>query len=449
MLALLLCIIAGLGAYVAGRRALWAGCAVALVAGYGYGILRANLVTPFSHFIFDSGVVGVYASQFLRGSKKQPGMPRDSALRIWVAVLCAWPIFLVFMPFQPLVVSIVGLRAAIFLFPSILLGSRLQSKDLKFLALSMAVLNLGALVFGVMEYFRGIEPFFPPGPMTITIYNSQDSGGGYRVPSTFQNAHTYAGVMVDTIPFLFGYWAQRSGTRKEKWLLLSGMGAAFFGILMAATRTGIIGGLFVAALAATSGKMGGFKRWIWAAALGGVILAAMSNDRWQRYKELDQNTVTDRIAGSVNRRFFEILVEYPMGNGLGGGGTSIPYFLASRVNRPVGVENEYARILLEEGVIGLVIWSAFAIWFMTNRSTFVKDDWFAGRRMAWWLSTFALLSAALGLGLLSSVPNSFLFLLMVGWAGVKPKPEQVSAPRAIRPMVVPAGGRQAFGQLRG
>jgi hypothetical protein len=138
-----------------------------------------------------------------------------------------------------------------------------------------------------------------------------------------------------------------------------------------------------------------------------------------------------------------------MGNGLGGGGTSIPYFLAPSVNRPVGAENEYARILLEEGIIGLVIWSAFAIWFMTNRSTFVKDDWFAGRRMAWWLSTFALVSASLGIGLLSSVPNSFLFLLMVGWAGVKPKPEQVSAPRAIRPMVVPAGGRRVFGQLRG
>jgi hypothetical protein len=346
-------------------------------------------------------------------------------------------------------VSIVGLRAAIFLFPSILLGSRLQSRDLKFLALSMAVLNLGALVFGVMETFQGIEPFFPPGPMTVTIYTSQDSGGGSRIPATFQNAHTYAGVMVDTIPFLFGYWAQRSGTRKEKWLLLLGMGAAFFGVLMAATRTGIITGLFVAAVAMTSGKMGGFKRWIWALAIGGVILAAVHNDRWQRYKELDSTTVSDRIAGSVNKRFFEILVEYPMGNGLGGGGTSIPYFLASSINRPIGAENEYARILLEEGVIGLAIFTAFAIWFMTNRSTFVKDDWFAGRRMAWWLSAFSLVSASLGLGLLSSVPNSFLFLLTLGWASLKPRAEQVIAPRVVRPMVVPAGGRQAWGQLRG
>jgi hypothetical protein len=440
MLALLLCIIAGLGAYIAGRRALWAGVAVALAAGYGYGIVRANLITPFSHFIFDSGIVGVYASQFLGKSKKQPGMPADSTLRIWVAVLCAWPIFLLFMPFQPLIVSIVGLRAAIFLFPSILLGSRLQSRDLKFLALSMAVLNIGALALGVMEYFRGIEPFFPPGPMTVTIYASQDSGGGSRIPAAFQNAHTYAGVMVDTIPFLFGCWAQRSGTKKEKLLLLLGMGAAFFGVLMAATRTGMIAGLLVAALAATSGKMGGLKRWIWALAIGGVILAAVNNNRWQRYKELDSSSVTERIAGSVNRRFFEILVEYPMGNGLGGGGTSIPYFLASRVNRPVGAENEYARILLEEGVIGLVIWSAFAIWFMTNRSGFVKDDWFAGRRMAWWLSTFSLVSASLGIGLLSSVPNSFLFLLTLGWVSVRPRAEQVSAPRVVRRMAVPAGG---------
>ena len=60
----------------------------------------------------------------------------------------------------------------------------------------------------------------------------------------------------------------------------------------------------------------------------------MHNERWQRYKELDSQSVEDRISGSVNRSFLEVLVEYPMGNGLGGGGTSIPYFLASQVRNP-------------------------------------------------------------------------------------------------------------------
>jgi len=47
---------------------------------------------------------------------------------------------------------------------------------------------------------------------------------------------------------------------------------------------------------------------------------------------------------------------------LGGGGTSIPYFLQDRVKDPVAIENEYGRILLEAGIPGLLIWLIFIFW---------------------------------------------------------------------------------------
>jgi hypothetical protein len=432
MIALLLCIIGGLGAFYAGRRSLAAGCLVAATSGYGYGILRANLITPFSHFIFDAALVGLYLSQFLAGSKKQAEKPAKSPLNTWMMFLMGWPLVLLFLPFQPILVSIVGLRGNMFLLPIALIGSRLRSKDLYLLGQGLAVLNLVAIGFAVAEYSRGIESFFPPGPMTTTIYASQDSGGGFRIPALFQNAHTYAGVMVDTLPFLFGAWALKSGTRKQKMLLVAGLIAAFFGVLMASTRSGMLAAFFMVVIAATSGKLGAMKRWIWVAMIAGVVFAAMNNNRWQRYKELDTDSVTGRIAGSVNRSFLEILIEYPMGNGLGGGGTSIPYFLESQVVRPVGVENEYGRILLEQGIIGLLLWISFGVWFVTNRAAFVKDEWFTGRRMAWYLSAFSLASAAMGVGMLSSIPNSFLFMLTIGWAAVRPVQERKPAVLVMR-----------------
>jgi hypothetical protein len=444
MIALLLCVIAGLGAYLLGRRSVAAGCLVVLTAGYFYGILRANLFTPFSHFIFDAAVLGLYAAQFQPGSKKIPGTPHNPMLDTWMIFLLGWPLLLLFMPFQTLLVSIVGLRGNMFLVPAVLLGSRLRNVDLRRLAIGFAVLNLIALGFGIAETFKGIEPFFPPGPMTVTMYNSQDSGGGHRIPSLFQNAHTYAGVMVGTLPFLFGAWMQQSGTKKQKLFLMMGMGAAMFGVLMAQTRTGLIMAFLMAGLASMSGKLGALKRWIWVLGIAGLIVAAMNNDRWQRYKELDTESVSSRIAGSVNRGFFEILFEYPMGNGLGGGGTSIPYFLESQVKAPVGAENEYARILLEQGVIGFAIWVAFALWFVTNRVAFVKDEWYTGRRMAWYLCAFSLFSATLGIGMLSSIPNTFVFLLSLGWASVKPVPESQTTVRFVRqptPMAVARGVR--------
>ena len=56
-----------------------------------------------------------------------------------------------------------------------------------------------------------------------------------------------------------------------------------------------------------------------------------------------------------------------MGNGLGGGGTSMPYFLESQVRHPVQIENEYGRIMLEEGLPGLALWLGLILWTVTRR----------------------------------------------------------------------------------
>ena len=414
-----------------------------LTAGYFYGIVRANLPSTFSHFIFDVGLIGLYASQFISRRHKQ-ALPSHSALNLWMFILMGWPLLMLLLPFQPILVSIVGLRGNMFFLPAVILGTRLRDDDLRRLSIGLAVLNLIALCFGIAETFKGIEPFFPYGPMTLTMYNSIDSSGASRIPALFQNAHTYAGVMVLTIPLLFGAWSLTTGARWVKTLLLSGMAAAFVGVLMAATRQGMIMAAFLVVIASLSGKLGPLKRVVWGLAIVAVVWGAMHNERWQRYKELDTESVQDRVAGSVNRTFWEVLVEYPMGNGLGGGGTSIPYFLASQVNRPIEVESEYCRILLEQGLVGLLLWIGFIIWFVFNRSAFVKDEWFTGRRMAWYLCLISFLIGAIGIGMLSSIPNSFMFLLFLGWTSVRPVTVrapvrgQVASPGS---MAVPLGAR--------
>jgi hypothetical protein len=431
MLALILCIVGGVAAYLAGRRSLGAGILTVLAIGYGYGIVRANLASMFSHFIFDVTLIGLYASQFLPGGKKQ-GTPNHSSLNIWMFILMGWPLLMLLLPFQQLLVSIVGLRGNMFFLPAVFLGVRLREEDLSRLSLGLAILNLIALAFGVAETIKGIEPFFPYGPMTVTMYNSIDSSGASRIPSLFQNAHTYAGVMVFTVPILFGAWTLATTPRWRKTVYLAGMGAAFVGVLMAATRQGMIMAGLLVVIASLSGKLGPLKRVVWALAIVAVVWGAMHNERWQRYKELDSETVQDRVAGSVNRTFWEVLVEYPMGNGLGGGGTSIPYFLASQVNRPIEVENEYARILLEQGLVGLLLWVGFVVWFAFNRSAFVKDEWLTGRRMAWYLCLLSFLIGLIGIGMLTSIPNSFMFLLFVGWTSVRPERVAVRVPGKLR-----------------
>ena len=132
----------------------------------------------------------------------------------------------------------------------------------------------------------------------------------------------------------------------------------------------------------------------------------------------------ERISGSVNRSFFEILVEYPMGNGLGGGGTSMPYFLEGQVRNPIGLENEYARILSEQGVIGLLLWVSFVIWFLSRfKKVFARGPWATCRRLVWCLSVIGLGTGAIGIGMLTAVPTTAILLLGIGWTATDMREE--------------------------
>jgi hypothetical protein len=107
-----------------------------------------------------------------------------------------------------------------------------------------------------------------------------------------------------------------------------------------------------------------------------------------------------------------------LGNGLGRGGTSIPYFLQDRVRNVVTVENEFGRILLEQGIPGLLIWILFLGWAFTRRANIPGQPWFMARRLAWvWcLGSFA--SGMLGTGVLTSIPGTAILLLTAGWVVV-------------------------------
>jgi hypothetical protein len=420
MIALALCVVAFVACYWAGRRSLGQGLVMLLVFGYFYGILRANLLTAFSHFIFDAGMFGLYAS--FRWSSPADAQKSKMA-RIWTFLLILWPVLLVALPFQPLLVSLVGLRGNVYFIPLLVLGSRLKGKDLVELALGLAILDFVAMAFAGAEYFLGVERFFPVSPVTQIMYASRDVAGGFfRIPSTFSTAAAFGGTMISTIPFLVGLW---TGGEKHvhRMIGLIGIPIALLGVLMSATRTNFIFGCAMMTFLFFRMRMSTTQRLVFVVVIGAVGFAALSNVRFQRFKSLDDTDyVSDRIAGSVNRGFFEILLEYPMGNGLGGGGTSIPYFLEGSVRNPIGMENEYARILAEQGIIGLCLWLGFLGWFFQRvRVAFANGAWDTTRRMTWCLVAIGFGTAWIGTGLLTSIPGTVLIMIGAGWTTVAPE----------------------------
>ena len=428
MISVAICFVVFVTSLFCSRRSLVAGLASVLAAGYAYGIVRAYLQEPFAHFIFDAAVLGLYVA--LAGRLLGETRQRDvRVLRLWVMVLIAWPVILLFLPWQDPMIQIVGLRGSAFLLPVLLVGAELDDQRARLLAMAMAVLNVIALGFGAAEYVMGVDRVVPHVPgVTDIVYEGTLFEGSreLRIPSVFVNSHAYGGTMLITLPWIVGALVEDRVRKWQRWLLGIGIVACMLGICMSGARSHfVVLVLLVVIATALLTRESGVTRmrclpiWLLIMVIVGGLVA--SEERLQRFTSLeDTQMVKARFAGSVNMGFWDVMSAYPFGNGLGGGGTSIPYFLQDRIKEPVGLENEYARILLEQGLPGLALWVVFIGWLFGRRPSGRGEQWYLGRQLLAVCAATFFVTGVIGTGLLTSVPQTAIMLLSAGWVAVRP-----------------------------
>ena len=219
------------------------------------------------------------------------------------------------------------------------LGGSSNPRDARQLARWAVAVALVTAAVATVEYFIGVEPFFPVNEASRIIYLSRDIGESraIRIPSTFSSAHAYGGTMVGLVPLLVLLLESRSF--RERALGAIALGCAALGVFACGARLPFIGLLVVAATVVVRGVRRNDIR-IGAVAIGAVLALTVSRDeRLQRFETLsDSAYVGSRFEGSVNENLLEILAEHPMGRGLGSAvGTSIPYFLAEESKPQVGL----------------------------------------------------------------------------------------------------------------
>jgi hypothetical protein len=426
--AIILCAALLLGCFLAARRSPLVGLCAVLTVGYLFGIIRANLPNLGTYFLFDASALGLYSGLWTR-----PLTPvqryKVSGLLPWLACLIGWPLLLFFLPIQGPFVQLLGLRAAVFFLPFLFLGAMLDEQELYNLAIWVAVLDLMALTFALLEFFIGVPYFYPRNSITKIIYDSnlRYLGGTLgsevlRIPACFATSPHYGMAMVTSIPLLLGAWMQRHKQRWYGWLLISAVIAATVGTFMSASRaqTVIVIGLLVFWMV-SSGMQPKFAVG-WLAAMAITIFAVSQSPRLQRIFTIDNmGIVSQRVSVSVNDAILHRMQDYPMGNGLGGGGTPIPYFLTVEADPLLVLENEYSRIMLEEGIPGLALWLAFLAWVFLRRPARRSDPWKLGRRLAWFTSAAYFATGWIGLGLIYFIPGTALLFVSMGWL-VSPQP---------------------------
>jgi hypothetical protein len=417
---LMLCIGALALAFVAAQRGLGLGMAVVLAAGYFYGLLRAVIFDGYTHFLFDATVLGLYAGYFLRPGALHPS-PRQGAAFRWAAVLAGWPVVLFALcycyPQHPLI-QLVGLRATVWFLPFLLVGSAAGAADLTTITRALAVLNLAAFAVALGEYRLGLEVFLPRNPATELIYRANDLAGYsfHRIPSTFVSSSAYGGVMVASLPLLLGRWAMPGVRLGEKGLLSAALLAAAGGTFMCGSRGTVVMLMVLAAalLAHLRSRIGYLVGLAAAAALVAYFVAG--NERLQRFTTLeDTEYVAGRIGGSVNMSVIDLALDYPLGAGLGSAfGTSIPSFLQDLACEQIGVENEFGRIALEQGLVGAALWLTFIGWALTRRYAAPAPAWSLTLLLTWFYVAMSWATGLFGCGLLTSIPGTCLLLFHMG-----------------------------------
>jgi len=321
--------------------------------------------------------LGFYITQFSRPFSATQQW-KIQTLKPWVELLMLWPIILFFIPIQNLLVQVIGLRGNIFLLPFLFIGAWLDHEERYQLALWLAAFNIAAFVFAGIEFFVGVEHFFPRNEVTYLIYKSKDIAGytAYRIPSLFNNSHAYAGAMVVTLPLLLGALLQRHNSTLAGKILAVALATSLLGIFLTGARLPVViaGVVVLVATFSIRTRVGYAAGWLIILLAVGWVVAG--EERLQRFTNLsDTDAVTERIGWSVNMSLFELAEEHPFGNGLGGGGTSMPYWMQREVQNPIGIENEYGRIMLEQGILGLVMWLSFVVWVLVRRGAGSSDSW--------------------------------------------------------------------------
>lgn len=419
-ISLVICVFGLAACFAATRRALWAGVVATMTIGYAYGILRGNIQQAASHFIYDAGAVGLYLAVLtlplppVARARMRPLMP-------WLLCLAGWPILMFFVPSQDLLVQLVGLRGNIFFLPFLLIGAMMEGSEYRRLARALAILNSVVLMVALAEVVFGVQRFYAAAnPVNLTIFRSNDvvygGEGHYRIPATFVSSAAYATNMLASLPLLIGGLAQENGQSRWRYPLACAIALTVLGVFLSGSRSAFVLLLILAVFGAYLSETRGVPRAVWVGLAAMVAAVVVVTPRTQRFVTLgDTDYVARRIHASINQNFIALALEYPMGNGLGGGGTSLPYFLQGRLTNGVALENEYARIMAEQGIPGLALWLGFIIWLANRRPGRRSNPWHKGKSLARLFCLFSFATAPLGLGMLDAIPSTQMLLMLAGW----------------------------------
>jgi hypothetical protein len=81
---------------------------------------------------------------------------------------------------------------------------------------------------------------------------------------------------------------------------------------------------------------------------------------------------------------------------------------------PITAENEYVRIGIEQGLVGMVLWVSFLAWFFTHKRSPLARHWRPGFHLIYALVLLFWADGLVGICILTAIPGTVFRLFHMG-----------------------------------
>jgi hypothetical protein len=194
-----------------------------------------------------------------------------------------------------------------------------------------------------------------------TFYGNEKGESRFRVFSTFVSAAAFGGCMAYTVMFAISRFSVAGNSAIERIILLAMALPMAYGIIKSGSRTSLM--MMASGLIYTSWYRRNLLTYM---VIPAVILLAFSfsggkesTDSMDRFGTLlDPGTVWSRIFIVLNPSI-SLLIDYPLGGGIGRSGNGIPFVLVSMFSNFEfrQIDGEMGRLIVDLGIIGIAAYS--------------------------------------------------------------------------------------------
>ena len=340
----------------------------ALVIGFVHGWLKMKYRYTWVTFAYDVPMLLALVLVLfqLKGEDKLFPDCKVSASLKWLLGFAA---LYAVLPFGvPMLVSIASLRGWCFAPLMMLLGYHLvrSVRQMEIFVFIVLLLGTGTAIYGCFfQSAAEVQAMMELDPelefrLRNTFYSTKSGVSEFRRFSTYVTAAVFGGTMAICTTIAASWLMMPKAGWIQRIVLLGCGGMCAYAMLLTASRTSLVltilgvvmGGVF---------RKGGVKLMIVPAGLLGLLLIGLvisGSSRLERFSTLlNLEEVLGRVRIVVSPAF-SLLVEYPLGGGLGRSGHGIPAVLLNQISRfdVRTTDGDIGRIISDMGICGLVVY---------------------------------------------------------------------------------------------